>query len=56
MFCVGVIVRCQKRYRKDATYHRFARGLEHPAVERADLADKYCSLQLGKDVAVAKDY
>ena len=40
----------------DATYQRLARAMEHPVVGRADLAAKYCSLQLGKDVAVAKDY
>ena len=56
MFCVGVIRRWQESYRKDATYHRLALALKHPAVGRADLAAKYCSLQLGKDVAVAKDY
>ena len=56
MFCVGVIRSWQERYRKDATYHRLARALEDPRVGREDLAAKYCSLQLGKDVAVARDY
>ena len=32
-----------------------ALALEHPAVERVDLAVKYCGLQFGKDVAAAKD-
>ena len=42
-------------YRSDATYHALACALQHPAVDRVDLAVKYCGLQLGKDVAVAKD-
>ena len=42
-------------YRSDATYHVLACALQHPAVDRVDLAVKYCGLQLGKDVAVAKD-
>ena len=43
-------------YRSDATFHRLACALKDPAVGRVDLAVKYCGLQLGKDVAVAKDY
>ena len=56
MFCVGVLRRWQERYPSDATYHCLARALQHAAVGRVDVAVKYCSLQLGKDVAVAKDY
>ena len=40
-------------YASDATYHRLARALQHPFVDRVDLAAKYCGLQLGKDVAAA---
>ena len=43
-------------YPSDATYHRLARALKHPDVGREDLAAKYCDLQLGKDVAVVKEY
>ena len=43
-------------YPSDATYHALACALQNPAVARVDLAVKYCGLQLGKDVAVAKDY
>ena len=43
-------------YRSDATYHRLACALKDPPVGREDLAVKYCGLQLGKDVAVAKDH
>ena len=57
MFCVGVLRRWQERYPADATYHRLARALQDPSVDRVDVAVKYCSLQLGKkDVAVGKDY
>ena len=40
-------------YASDATYHRLARALQHPFVDRVDLAAKYCGLQLDKDVAAA---
>ena len=43
-------------YSSDATYHRLALALQHPTVDRVDLAVKYCGIKLGKDVAVAKDY
>ena len=56
MFCVGVLKRWKEMYPSNATYHRLARALKHPAVGRVDLVDKYCGLQLGKDVAVGKDY
>ena len=56
MFCVGALIYWQERYSSDATYHRLARALQHPTVDRVDVAVKYCSPQLGKDVAVAKDY
>ena len=58
MFCVGVLRRWQQGNPSDATYHRLARALtlQHPSVDRVDVAVKYCSLQLGKDVAVGKDY
>ena len=56
IFCVGVLRRWQEKYLSDATYHRLARALQHPAVGRVDVAVKYCTPQLGKDVAVAKDY
>ena len=56
MFCVGVLRRWQERNPSVATYHRLARALQHPSVDRVDVAVKYCGLQLGKDVAVGKDY
>ena len=56
IFCLGILRRWQEMYRSDATYHVLACALQHPAVDRVDLAVKYCGLQLGKDVAVAKDY
>ena len=56
MFCVGVLRCWQERYPSDATYHCLANALKHDAVGRVDLAVEYCALQLGKDVAVAKDY
>ena len=44
-------------YPTDATYHRLACALQHPTVDRVDVAIKYCYLQFGKDVTVAaKDY
>ncbi|XP_044170368.1 uncharacterized protein LOC122954407 [Acropora millepora] len=42
--CYTVLTSWQERCPKDATYHRLALALKHPAVGRADLADKYCSL------------
>ncbi|XP_067017530.1 uncharacterized protein [Acropora muricata] len=54
--CYSILRRWQEMYRSDATYHALACALQHPAVDRDDLAVKYCGLQLGKDVAVAKDY
>ena len=54
MFCVGVL-RCwqERNPASDATYQCLANALKHDAVGRVDLAEKYCCLQLGKDVAVA---
>jgi len=54
--CYSVLTSWQERYPEDATYHRLARALKHPAVGRADVADKYCGLLLCKVEAVAKDY
>ena len=42
-------------YQSDATYHCLALALQHHAIERVDLAVKYCGLQFGKDVAAAKE-
>ena len=56
MYFVAVLTRWQERFPNDATYHCLARALKHPAVGREDLAAKYCGLQFGKDVPVAKDY
>ena len=42
-------------YPSDATYHRLARALQDPTVERVDVAVKYFGPQFGKDVAAAKD-
>ena len=56
MYFVGVLTIWQERFPHDATYHRLARALKHPVVGREDLAAKYCGLQFGKDVPMAKDY
>ena len=56
MYFLDLLTSWQERYPKDATYRRLARALKHPAVGREDLAVKYFGLQLGKNVAVAKDY
>ena len=42
-------------YPSDATYHRLARALQDPTVERVDVAVKYCGPQFDKDVAAAED-
>ncbi|XP_067041084.1 uncharacterized protein [Acropora muricata] len=42
-------------YPSDATYHRLARALKDPTVDRVGVAVKYCGPQFGKDVAAAKD-
>ncbi|XP_044166042.1 uncharacterized protein LOC114951667 isoform X6 [Acropora millepora] len=52
--CYTVLTEWQKRFPYDATYHRLALALKHPAVGRVDLAAKYCNLTI-KDVSVAKD-
>ncbi|XP_067041649.1 uncharacterized protein [Acropora muricata] len=54
--CYSALTCWQERFPNDATYHRLARALKHPAVGRVDLAVKYCGLQFGKDAPVAKDY
>ena len=41
-------------YPSDATYHRLALALQHPSVNRVDVAVKYCGRQFGKDVAAAE--
>ena len=41
-------------YASDATYHRLALALQHPTVDRVDVAVKYCGLQFNKDVAADK--
>ncbi|XP_074620260.1 uncharacterized protein LOC141879049 isoform X6 [Acropora palmata] len=51
--CHAVLTCWQERYVNDATYHRLALALQHPAVGRVDLAVKFCGLQSGKDVPVA---
>ena len=53
---VAVLTCWQERYPYDATYHRLALALQHITVGRVDLAVKYCGLQFGNDVALAKDY
>ena len=42
-------------YPSDATYHRLARALQHPTIDRVDVAFMYCGPIFGKDVAAAKD-
>ena len=53
---VAVLTTWQERFPHDATYHCLARALQHTTVGREDLAAKYCGLQFGKDVPMAKDY
>ena len=43
-----------ERYPSHATYHRLAVALQHPSVDRIDVAIKYCGLQFGNDVAAAE--
>ena len=50
VYFVAVLTSWRERYPKDATYHRLALALKHPAVGRVDLADKYSGLHLGKDL------
>ncbi|XP_067040005.1 uncharacterized protein [Acropora muricata] len=45
--CHAVLTCWQERFPNDATYHRLACALQHPAVGRVDLAVKYCGLQFG---------
>ena len=49
IFCIGTLIYWKERYPSDATYHRLALALEHPTVDRVDVAVKYCR----KDVAWA---
>ena len=42
-------------YPSDATYHRLARALQHPTIDRVDVAFMYCGPQFGKDIAAAKN-
>ena len=55
MFCVGVLRYWQGRYPSDATYHRLARVLQHPTVDRVDVAFMYCGPQFGRKVEGTKD-
>ena len=55
MFCVDVLRCWQEMYPSDATYHRLALALQHPTIDRVDVAFMYCGPQFGKDVAAAKD-
>ncbi|XP_067017494.1 uncharacterized protein [Acropora muricata] len=51
--CYSLVRYWREMYATDASYRRLARALQHPIVDRVDLAVKYCGLQLGKDVAAA---
>ena len=42
-------------YPSDVTYHRLARALQHPTIDRVDVAFMYCGPQFGKDIAAAKN-
>ncbi|XP_074621215.1 uncharacterized protein LOC141879799 isoform X2 [Acropora palmata] len=53
--CYSILRRWQEMYPSDATYHRLARALQDPTVERVDVAVKYCGPQFDKDVAAAED-
>ncbi|XP_074621186.1 uncharacterized protein LOC141879794 isoform X5 [Acropora palmata] len=51
--CFSILRRWQEMYPSDATYHVLACALQHPTVDRVDLAAKYCGLQFDEDVAAA---
>ena len=53
MFSVGLLGYWREMNAHDATYHRLALALQHPAVARVDVAFLYCGPQFGKDVAAA---
>ncbi|XP_015775395.1 PREDICTED: uncharacterized protein LOC107353578 isoform X3 [Acropora digitifera] len=53
--CYSVLRYWQGRYPSDATYHRLARALQHPTVDRVDVAFMYCGPQFGRKVEGAKD-
>ena len=55
MFCVGVLRYWQEMYPSDATYHRLALALQHPTIDRVDVAFTYCGPQFGRYVEAAKD-
>ena len=56
VYFAAVLTSWQERFPCEATYPCLARALMHPAVGRVDLAVKYCGLQFGKDLPMAKDY
>ncbi|XP_044171347.1 uncharacterized protein LOC114952154 [Acropora millepora] len=53
--CYDILRRWQEMYPSDATYHRLARALQHPTIDRVDVAFMYCGPQFGKDIAAAKN-
>ncbi|XP_015768799.1 PREDICTED: uncharacterized protein LOC107347432 isoform X3 [Acropora digitifera] len=53
--CYSILRRWQEMYPSDATYQRLARALQHPTIDRVDVAVKYCGRQFGTDVETAKD-
>ena len=55
MFFVGVLRYWQEMYPSDATYHRLARALQHPTVDRVDVAFMYGGPKFGRYVEAAKD-
>ncbi|XP_015779664.1 PREDICTED: NACHT, LRR and PYD domains-containing protein 7-like, partial [Acropora digitifera] len=53
--CYSVLRYWQGSYPSDATYHHLARALQHPTVDRVDVAFMYCGPQFGRKVEGAKD-
>ncbi|XP_068754021.1 THO complex subunit 1-like isoform X2 [Montipora capricornis] len=45
--CYKVLIRWQERFASEATYQRLAQALQHPPVDRAALAVKYCEKKTG---------
>ncbi|XP_068754007.1 uncharacterized protein [Montipora capricornis] len=45
--CYEVLIRWQEKFASKATYQRLAQALQHPTVDRAALAVKYCEKKTG---------
>jgi len=53
--CYSLLRRWREMCASDATYECLARALQHPTVDRSNLAAKFCGLQFFNEAAVAKD-